>query len=364
MYLIVLVVCCCSGDSGFDGTVMGGINIMQQYQSYFGLTESGKAGELCVEPYLTVSGKKTSIVFGIYTMCVPPCDLPISARTLTTRLVVLSAVLFRPVRHLDFSVGEFLTYSALSSYHPGQVRSSVVYVVRQHLHHVRFTHALLTLSILIDPYQHRSNCDCECEGQVYVPGWSMAHWCRLVMCWCIRQIVPGRSRTSSKPRSIYGIPQFIVRSSSLPSVFSILCMGTSYYVGQMSASGMMVATVKYQNNWAWRLPIYIQVVPAAVNAIFILLCPETPRYLHSIGRTTEARALLAKYHSRTEDINSPLVELEVAEIEESIAVGGSDSGNISSFLSPSNRLFFQKHGGRSDLFSGDAVIEGGCTWSL
>lgn len=27
--LITLCVCCCSGDSGFDGTVMGGINTMK-----------------------------------------------------------------------------------------------------------------------------------------------------------------------------------------------------------------------------------------------------------------------------------------------------------------------------------------------
>ena len=31
-YLIVLCVFCCSGDNGFDGTVMSGINAMKQYQ--------------------------------------------------------------------------------------------------------------------------------------------------------------------------------------------------------------------------------------------------------------------------------------------------------------------------------------------
>jgi len=77
MYLVTLVVCCCSGDSGFDGTVhfvlliaveldlnitfflffrhqvMGGINSMHQYQEYFGMTGVGS---------------KTSIVFGIFTV--------------------------------------------------------------------------------------------------------------------------------------------------------------------------------------------------------------------------------------------------------------------------------------------------------
>jgi hypothetical protein len=31
--LITLCVCCCSGDSGFDGTVMGGINAMKYVPS-------------------------------------------------------------------------------------------------------------------------------------------------------------------------------------------------------------------------------------------------------------------------------------------------------------------------------------------
>jgi hypothetical protein len=93
----------------------------------------------------------------------------------------------------------------------------------------------------------------------------------------------------------------------------------------MTASGMMVATTKYNNNWAWRLPLYVQVVPAGINAIFVMLLPESPRYLHSIGKSAAARKILAKYHSKTEDIHSPLVDLEVAEIEEKVAVDGTDS---------------------------------------
>jgi len=53
MYLILLIACCCSGDSGFDGTVMSGINAIHQYQEYFGLSGAGVG---------------TSIVFGIYTL--------------------------------------------------------------------------------------------------------------------------------------------------------------------------------------------------------------------------------------------------------------------------------------------------------
>lgn len=52
-FCYVMVVCACSGDNGFDGTVMSSINSMKQYQHYFGLK---------------VASSKTGIIFGIYTV--------------------------------------------------------------------------------------------------------------------------------------------------------------------------------------------------------------------------------------------------------------------------------------------------------
>jgi len=48
-----LVTCMCSGDNGFDGTVMSSVNSMLQWQTYFSL--GGAAS-------------KTGIIFGIYTV--------------------------------------------------------------------------------------------------------------------------------------------------------------------------------------------------------------------------------------------------------------------------------------------------------
>lgn len=36
-------------------------------------------------------------------------------------------------------------------------------------------------------------------------------------------------------------------------------LGASYNVGQVTANGMMVATQRWQNEWSWRLPLFIQV---------------------------------------------------------------------------------------------------------
>jgi len=38
----------------------------------------------------------------------------------------------------------------------------------------------------------------------------------------------------------------------------------------------------------------------------------------------EARQILAKFHSRNSDVNSPIIQLEMEEIEEHISLNGSD----------------------------------------
>ena len=45
----------------------------------------------------------------------------------------------------------------------------------------------------------------------------------------------------------------------------------------------------------------------------------------SIGKPDNARKTLARFHSATNDINSPLVDLEMREIDEKIAIDGADS---------------------------------------
>lgn len=52
--------------------------------------------------------------------------------------------------------------------------------------------------------------------------------------------------------------------------------------------------------------------------------PESPRWIYSRGDTARARRILADLHSRDRDINSPLIEFEIEEIEESISLDGSD----------------------------------------
>jgi len=62
-----------------------------------------------------------------------------------------------------------------------------------------------------------------------------------------------------------------------------------------------------------------------------------PRWLYAGGNTTKARKLLAMLHSRNGDIHSPLVDLEIEEIEEKITLDGADSmWTFTSYLNPIN----------------------------
>ncbi|TFK27739.1 general substrate transporter [Coprinopsis marcescibilis] len=236
MYLITLVVCFCSGDSGFDSTVMGGINSMKQYQAYFGMTGVGS---------------KTSIVFGIFTIgsicgMIPASYLPdkygrrLSMFFGNSVLIVGAVITANATNQGMFLGGRFLT--GLGAACAGASAKS------------------------------------------YLAEMAPAH---------LRGAYMG-------------------------------FLNSFYYVGQMSATGMMVPTGRWNNDLAWRLPLYIQVVPAALNALFIFTCPESPRWLYSVGKSEQARAILAKLHSRTGDPNSPLVDLEMEEIEEKIQVDGVD----------------------------------------
>lgn len=60
-------------------------------------------------------------------------------------------------------------------------------------------------------------------------------------------------------------------------------------------------------------------------AIERILTHVRPRWLYTRGKTAEARQILARFHSSTGDINSPLVALEIEEIEDRLALDGADS---------------------------------------
>ncbi|KAI0074444.1 general substrate transporter [Panus rudis PR-1116 ss-1] len=69
----------------------------------------------------------------------------------------------------------------------------------------------------------------------------------------------------------------------------------------------------------WRVPLGIQLLPAIPLAFFILLLPESPRFLAMQGRDQEALLVLARLHAHG-DVNDSFVIAEHREILEQVAL--------------------------------------------
>jgi len=98
---------------------------------------------------------------------------------------------------------------------------------------------------------------------------------------------------------------------------------TFYYSGSILCTGLTVATGRIQSTSAWRIPLALQIFPAAILFCFSYLLPESPRWLMSHGRNEEAFEILVKYHGNG-DPDAPLVKLEWKEFEQSIRMDATD----------------------------------------
>jgi hypothetical protein len=95
-------------------------------------------------------------------------------------------------------------------------------------------------------------------------------------------------------------------------------------VGQIAASGVAIPLGRITSEYSWRICLYLQLVPSVINCAGVLFIRESPRWLYARGHTDRAIDVLAAYHSKTGDINSPLVKLEIQEIEAAISFEGGD----------------------------------------
>ncbi len=64
----------------------------------------------------------------------------------------------------------------------------------------------------------------------------------------------------------------------------------------------------------WRIPLGIQILPAVVLALLILLFPESPRWLIDHGREEYGLQTLARLHANG-NVNDAWVRAEYAQIQ-------------------------------------------------
>ncbi|PSN67618.1 general substrate transporter [Corynespora cassiicola Philippines] len=113
---------------------------------------------------------------------------------------------------------------------------------------------------------------------------------------------------------------------------------TFFFFGAIAAAWISFGTLKMNGDWAWRIPTLLQGALPTLQLLCSYFLPESPRFLVAKGKPEEARQLLVKFHAAG-DTSSPLVALEMLQIEEAIRLErDAEKKNLIKVLSnPANR---------------------------
>ncbi|KAK2669801.1 Sugar/inositol transporter [Fusarium oxysporum f. sp. vasinfectum] len=91
---------------------------------------------------------------------------------------------------------------------------------------------------------------------------------------------------------------------------------TCWSVGSIIAAWITFGTQNIDSNWSWRLPSFFQMAPSVLQLAAIWFVPESPRWLVSKDRDSEALDALKRFHGNGEE--KELVKLEYQEIRAAI----------------------------------------------
>jgi hypothetical protein len=94
-----------------------------------------------------------------------------------------------------------------------------------------------------------------------------------------------------------------------------------------SAAWTTFGTQHIKSDWSWRAPSALQGLPSVLQVFLIWFVPESPRWLVSKGRETQALKTLAYYHADGDE-NDPLVQYEFEEIKAQIEFDRTVAANV------------------------------------
>ena len=112
-----------------------------------------------------------------------------------------------------------------------------------------------------------------------------------------------------------------------------------WYSGAIVAAWSTFGTFKINSSWSWRIPSVLQVIPSVLQLGLLWFGPESPRWLVSKGRDTQALQVLAYYHADGNE-QDPLVQYEYEEIKATIDLDktvASSVGWMTLIKTPGNR---------------------------
>ncbi|KAI5123250.1 hypothetical protein M0805_001339 [Coniferiporia weirii] len=100
-----------------------------------------------------------------------------------------------------------------------------------------------------------------------------------------------------------------------------------WYAGSIVAAWATFGSFRIASSWAWRLPSILQGLPSVLQVCLVWFAPESPRWLISKGRNTQALKTLAYYHADGNE-HDPLVQYEFEEIKAAIDFDQTVSSNV------------------------------------
>ncbi|CAK7230178.1 hypothetical protein SBRCBS47491_007497 [Sporothrix bragantina] len=136
---------------------------------------------------------------------------------------------------------------------------------------------------------------------------------------------------------------------------------SGWYVGGSIAAWAAFGTRNYSTTWAWRLPVILQLLLPLCALPGLIMAPESPRWLVSVDRLEEARAILEKHHAGNNPDGAALVEFEYLEITTAIAAekeAKTGASYLDMLRTPGNRrrLFISISLGVFAQWAGNGVV--------
>ncbi|KAH7139976.1 sugar transporter [Dactylonectria estremocensis] len=125
-------------------------------------------------------------------------------------------------------------------------------------------------------------------------------------------------------------PPLLINEVAYPTHRAVLSSAfmCGWYVGGTICGWATFACRVIPSEWSWRIPVLLQCVLPLIALPGTIMAPESPRWLVSKGRISEATQIIADNHNGG-DLEDPLVAFQMAEIEMAITLEREASASAS-----------------------------------